>query len=70
VQAQLSVCSLALAACQSDLARELVELATKDPALWTLVALVAMSAILWCWRMCWYLSGYQSAFPPDRSVTI
>jgi hypothetical protein len=64
------VCSLALAACQSDLARELVELAAKDPALWTLVALTAMSAIIWCWRMSWYLCGYQSAFPPDRSVTI
>jgi hypothetical protein len=48
------------------MARELAELMAKDPALWTLVAVVAASLLLWFWRVLWYARGCQAAFPPDR----
>jgi hypothetical protein len=66
LQAQLGLCSVALAACQSDVAKEVAELLVKEPAMWTLVALVAAGLLLWFWRVVWYVRGYQAAFPPDR----
>jgi hypothetical protein len=48
------------------MAREVAELLVKEPAMWTLVALVAASFLLWFWRMLWYMRGCQAAFPPDR----